>query len=345
MRSIAKVKSRVHDYEVKVVSSLCDVLRLTTEPNTVTFVDANVARLYPDLNRHSFIPVDCVESTKTMPGAGVMFDHLLSRRANSKTHLVAIGGGVLQDVIGYCASTYCRGVTYTLVPTTLLAQADSCVGGKTSLNHGNRKNILGTFYPPTEILIYPKFTETLTVQDYISGLGEVYKFHILQNRMKEFDPSGDVERMIVDGLSYKIDIISRDEFDRGERRFLNFGHTFGHALEITSDHAVPHGIAVVLGSMIAAGVSHRMGCTVADYDLLMDKGRELVRKSGVSIDAEWLDFASLLEIAKADKKSNGNLTMVLIDGSPFLTEVKDQGIVSETIKDLQCEHQTSSYST
>lgn len=345
MRSIANVKSKIRDYEIKIVKSMNDVIGCTHKPNTITFIDANVAKLYPELNQESYISIDCVETVKTISGTEFVFDHLLKRKANSKTHLVAIGGGILQDLIGYCASTYCRGISYTLVPTTLLAQADSCIGGKTSLNHGSRKNILGTFYPPSEVLIYSNFTETLTPQDYISGLGEIYKFHILQNKVSEFDPCGDVEEMTIDGLRYKIEVISVDEFDRGERRFLNFGHTFGHALEITSEYSIPHGIAVVIGSMIAAKVSSSMGYHVPEYDLLMEKGRELVRKSGISINPNWFDFSKLLEIAKSDKKSSGNLTMVLINNSPLLTEVENLGIVSRAIEELRCEFQTLSYST
>ena len=124
------------------------------------------------------------ESIKNLNGTQLIYDKLIERKANINSKVLVIGGGILQDLVGFCASTYCRGIEYILVPTTLLAQADSCVGGKTSLNLPNKKNILGTFYPPSRILIYSNFTKTLSELDLISGFGEIFKFHILQNNIK-----------------------------------------------------------------------------------------------------------------------------------------------------------------
>jgi 3-dehydroquinate synthase len=329
-----KIVSKVKDYEVRFVNSHDHIIEETNKPNTITFIDSNVASLYPELNKEGFVPVFCNEDAKTIEGTHVVLNQLISRKANSKTKLVVIGGGILQDLIGYCASIYCRGIEYILVPTTLLAQADSCIGGKTSINYGSRKNILGTFFPPSKILIDTNFTKTLTRQDYISGLGEVYKFHILQAKMPRFDPNGSVEEMVLDGLRYKADIISRDEFDKGERRFLNFGHTFGHALETISQHEIPHGIAVILGSMIAVTVSKRLGHSVSDYDIIMDRGRELLGLSMIQLKPEWFDYDTLSEIIKSDKKSDGNLTMVLIDETPFLTNIKDKTILTKTLEEI-----------
>ena len=329
-----KIGSRVNDYEVKFVNSTDEILEETRKPNTITFIDSNVASLYPQMNRSDFVRVFCNEDTKTIGGTHVILNQLVDRKANTKTKLVVIGGGILQDLIGYCASIYCRGIEYILVPTTLLAQADSCIGGKTSINYGTRKNILGTFFPPSKILIDTNFTKTLTRQDYISGLGEVYKFHILQGKMSQFDPDGSVKEMVFDGLCYKADIISRDEFDKGERRFLNFGHTFGHAFETISQHEIPHGIAVILGSMIAVTVSKRLGFSVPNYDLTMDMGRELIRLSSIQLKREWFDCDTLLEIIKSDKKSNGNLTMVLINETPFLTDIKDKTILPQILEEI-----------
>ena len=328
------IKSKMGDYAVEFVDSIARVVEETRHPNTITFIDHNVAALYPEINNKDFVSVVCDEDAKTLQGTQTILSELVRRKANTKTKLVVIGGGILQDLIGYCASIYCRGIEYTLVPTTLLAQADSCIGGKTSINYGSRKNILGTFFPPSKILIDTNFTRTLTVKDYISGLGEVYKFHILQAKMGQFDLNGSVQEMVCDGLCYKADIISRDEFDKGERRFLNFGHTFGHALEAVSQHQIPHGIAVILGSMIAVTVSKRLGCSVPDYELTMEKGAELVRLSTTELKKEWFSYESLSEIIKSDKKSNGNLTMVLINETPFLTDITDKSILPQILEEI-----------
>jgi 3-dehydroquinate synthase len=322
------VNSKISNYELWFVHSINDIVNETVKPNTITFVDSTVAQLYTDLNKDEFVLVECNEETKTINGSKVIIDTLIERKANTRTKLVVVGGGVLQDLIGYCASIYCRGIEYLLVPTTLLAQADSCIGGKTSINHGGKKNILGNFYPPSKILIDTNFTRTLTTQDFISGLGEVYKFHILQNKVSQFDPNKSVEEMVYDGLKYKIDILSRDEFDKGERRFLNFGHTFGHALEAVSDYRIPHGIAVILGCMISTLVSTELGYCVADLEDILSIGNDLIRRSNVQLEKAWFEFSALQSVIKSDKKSTGKLTMVLMnDGQPILTDVDQVDII------------------
>jgi 3-dehydroquinate synthase len=318
-----KVKSKINNYELFFLNSLDEIINETKQPNTITFIDKNVAELYSVLNSTNPIIVDCNEDVKSMDGSGLIFSHLVKQKANVNTKLVVIGGGILQDLIGFCASTYCRGIQYILVPTTLLAQADSCVGGKTSLNFENKKNILGTFYPPSKILIYPEFINTLTSLDFISGLGEIYKFHILQNKILNFNPKQNIADMIYDGLEYKIDILSRDEFDKGERKFLNFGHTFGHALESISSNKIPHGIAVIIGCMIAINLSKKLGYTVLNYNKIIEQGKQLIKKTNICFNKQWFDIQSLINIVKSDKKSTGKLTMVLIDTRPVLVDVND----------------------
>ena len=318
-----KVKSKINNYELFFLNSLDEIINETKQPNTITFIDKNVAELYSVLNSTNPIIVDCNEDVKSMDGSGLIFSHLVKQKANVNTKLVVIGGGILQDLIGFCASTYCRGIQYILVPTTLLAQADSCVGGKTSLNFENKKNILGTFYPPSKILIYPEFINTLTSLDFISGLGEIYKFHILQNKILNFNPKQNIADMIYDGLEYKIDILSRDEFDKGERKFLNFGHTFGHALESISSNKIPHGIAVIIGCMIAINLSKKIGYTVLNYNKIIEQGKQLIKKTNICFNKQWFDIQSLINIVKSDKKSTGKLTMVLIDTRPVLVDVND----------------------
>ena len=145
MHSTLKIQSRIKNYTIHFIKDLNKVETLIDQPNTITFIDYNVAQLYPDLYRDTNIVVECVENTKTLEGTHDIFDALIERKANIQTKLLVIGGGILQDLIGFCASTYCRGIEYNLIPTTLLSQADSCLGGKTSINFVDRKNIIGTF--------------------------------------------------------------------------------------------------------------------------------------------------------------------------------------------------------
>lgn len=331
MRDILKIKSKVSNYQLGFVDTIQEIEQQIDQPNTITFIDSNVNLLYPSLQRESNIVLVSSESAKSYAGVGDVLQLLTERRANIQTKLVVIGGGVLQDLIGFCASIYCRGIEYTLIPTTLLAQVDSCVGGKTSINFENKKNIIGTFYPPTNIIIYSDFVKTLSKLDFYSGVGEIYKFHILQNKID--DVSIDINRMVLDGLTYKTSILELDEFDKGERRYLNYGHTFGHALETSSENTIPHGLAVILGCMIATRIARKLGYTVEDYDKIITLGVSLFQASGINLNPEWFDFDALVEITKSDKKSTGKLTMVLVDRNPFLEVVENFSIVKEALKE------------
>ena len=334
MYNILNIKSKILDYKLGFVDSFAQIELIMDQPNTITVIDSNINKLYLSINRKSNIVIECNEEAKTLVGAGYLLNELKDRKANIKTKLIVIGGGVIQDLVGFCASIYCRGIEYTLIPTTLLAQTDSCVGGKTSINLNGRKNILGTFYPPTDIIIYTGFLKTLSELDYLSGMGEIYKFHILQNKIKEFDFTNNSEKMILDGLAYKIDILSRDEFDKGERKFLNFGHTFGHALESTSNNTIPHGIAVIIGSIIAITISKELGYQVNDYELSVEIGYKMLRSSNLVFEKEWFDINKLLEIIKSDKKSTGKLTMVLINSKPVLADVENIAILENILNKI-----------
>jgi len=334
MHNLLNIPSKVNNYTLGFVDSVSEIEDLIDQSNTITIIDHNVSELYPNLNRDNNIVLVCNENSKTLEGTALLISNLINLKVNIKTKLVVIGGGILQDLVGFSASIYARGIEYILVPTTLLAQTDSCVGGKTSINFDSRKNLIGTFYPPTSIVICTKFLDTLSPLDYISGLGEIYKFHILQSKTPYFSPNSNIESMILDSLKYKVDILSRDEFDKGERKFLNFGHTFGHALESTSNHEIPHGVAVILGSILAVKLSNNLGYKVDNYDCIIKKGIDLIQKTNINFDPKWFDFDSLMEIVKSDKKSTGKLTMVLIDDKPFLENVEDVSILKETLKQI-----------
>jgi len=332
MHSKLNIPSKLNNYSLTFVSNIGKIQSYIDNQNTITIIDSNVNKLYPFLNRNNNIVLECNEDLKTLKGAYDLITILSNLKTNTNTKLVVIGGGILQDLVGFCASIYARGIEYILIPTTLLAQTDSCVGGKTSINFNNRKNLLGTFYPPSNIIICTEFLKTLSPLDYISGLGEIYKFYLLQNKISEFDLNSSIEPMILDGLKYKIDILTRDEFDKGERKFLNFGHTFGHVLESTSNHKIPHGIAVILGSIIALKLSTKLGYQVPNYELSIEKGINLVKSSKITFQPEWFDLNSLLEIVRSDKKSTGKLTMVLLSDNPFLHDIQDPKVLTQILQ-------------
>lgn len=364
--SYLEIKSKLKNYNVNVIDSLTSIVEIMKLDNVITFIDSNVYNLYEEFQNMSsnLVIVKANEDFKSHENLELIIDNLISFDANSNTTLLAIGGGVVQDMIGYVASIWNRGIDYILVPTTVLAQIDSCIGGKTSINYRNKKNIIGTFYPPLTILIYHDFVKTLSPIDYWSGFGEYLKYCILDNN-RSYDshnksiPSiigtdlsvndltnGIICGMIIRaGLAYKADIINQDEFDKGERKLLNFGHTFGHALETVSSYAIPHGIGVMFGSLIALYISKQQyGGDGYETEQIFSKVRNIVvginykcgfTKDNNKIKEEWFDYEKLSQAIKADKKQTGSkqLRMVLLskDG-PVVDYVKNIEYVKQALE-------------
>ena len=338
MYSQINIKSKIKDYSVS-FKSLNEIYNLIGEDFHLAVVDKNVAKYFPQFGKGDLIVVDTNEDLKSWRGLEKIFDKFAEKKVNTQTKLVVIGGGVLQDAVGFCASVYCRGIEYYLVPTTLLSQIDSCVGGKTSINYGSRKNILGTFYPPTEILICADFLLSLAQEDFCSGLGELFKFDLLRNKIEDshieklINDKESILPYVEDSLKYKISILEIDEFDKKERKFLNFGHTFGHALEITSNYKLSHGYAVIIGCLVALQIS----IDLFDYDknkfdIALNLAKKIL-KNTVEIKKEWFDYDALMECVKSDKKNTGCVNMVLLkDGNPIIQKIEDHSIINRALE-------------
>jgi 3-dehydroquinate synthase len=335
-----KIKSKIKDYCVHFIDNLSEIDSLIENKDNIIIIDQNVNDLFFKRNpSNKFIVIKSDENIKSLESATDILKIFSDLKINSKNTIIVIGGGILQDLISFCASIYCRGIDYILVPTTLLSQTDSCVGGKTSINFNHKKNILGTFYPPKEILIYIKFAKTLSKLDLYSGIGEIYKFYILQDKIKDFPKKiqsiRTLKRVIHKELKFKISILKKDEFDKKERKFLNFGHTFAHALEISSGYKIPHGIAVIIGSMIAIEISNQFK-NDSSYKQILEVGKNLINDSvDFTIDEKWFDFNILLPLIKSDKKNTHCINMVLmIDGNPELCQINDVTVLEKATKTI-----------
>jgi 3-dehydroquinate synthase len=217
--------------------------------------------------------VDAVETNKSLDASPRFIEQMRQGGANRSTHLVAVGGGIIQDLSAFIASVYMRGLEWTYVPTTVLAMVDSCIGGKSSINVGPYKNLVGTFHSPKQVRIDPAVIATLPDDQRASGLIEAAKItfcrgaeafaeHMNCQPSVAMDPAG-LERLIINSLLSKKWFIETDEFDRKERLLLNFGHTFGHAIEGASHFAIPHGIAVGLGIECAIAFEEQRGVSYA----------------------------------------------------------------------------------
>ncbi len=269
------------------------------------------------------------EEAKSLERMTDVIVQLRQRRATRATELIAVGGGVVQDVTAFVASIYMRGLPWTYVPTTLLAMTDSCIGGKSSINVGCYKNIVGTFYPPAAVLIDPALTATLSAEQRAAGLCEAAKICLCRGvdsfeRYLAMRPSLEADERTLAGvcdhsLRAKKWFIEVDEFDQNERLLLNFGHTFGHALEAASGFAVSHGIAVGLGMLAALRLGEAMG---RDYAAAPHIGRfrdhveHLVATAkGLHETLAGISLATAMDAFGSDKK-HGRVHVVVITVGP-----------------------------
>ena len=223
----------------------------------------------------SSIPVDrriLINASENNKALEYMAEVILKLRdlgANRSTHLVVLGGGVIQDIATFSASIYMRGIQWTYMPTTLLSMADSCIGGKSSINVMGYKNLVGNFYPPKEVMVDIDFVATMDAEKIVGGLFEAAKicyargFVDFQDYLCDTPYAGmssdNIQAIIVRALKTKKWFIETDEFDQKERLLLNFGHTFGHAIEAGTDFGVSHGIAVGIGMMVAVEFAQKRG--------------------------------------------------------------------------------------
>jgi 3-dehydroquinate synthase len=248
---------------------------------------------------------------------------LLEVKAERSTTLVALGGGVVGDIAGFAAAIYQRGMPFVQVPTTLLAQVDSSVGGKTGINHALGKNMIGAFHQPRAVLIDTDCLRTLPDREFAAGLAEVIKYGAIRDRTFFDWLDAELSRLIArdaDALVHavtescriKAEIVAADERETGERALLNFGHTFGHAIEAGVGYGEwLHGEAVAAGMVMAAKLSKRLG-SITDADVM--RLRALLQRAGLPVEAPSLGVARYLALMGHDKKVvGGRMRFVLLD--------------------------------
>jgi 3-dehydroquinate synthase len=290
----------------------------------------------PDFNEAQISLIEAVERHKTMETVLTICEKLTSFNSKRNTVLIAIGGGIVQDISGFIASILYRGIKWLYFPTTLLAACDSCIGGKTSLNYKTYKNLLGSFYPPDRIMIYPEFFNSLSLVDYYSGLGEIVKFNVLAGHAEIKNIVSNMEELlsrntkvlysfIEKSLNFKKCFIEEDEFDKGKRLLLNFAHTFGHAFETTSGYAIPHGSAVVLGMITANAIS--LGRKMLDQDIVKEIEFPCKKIICFELKKEWFNIDAVIAAVRKDKKQTDNfISAILLHDDFSLKLYKDIGI-------------------
>ncbi|MBO5566075.1 MAG: hypothetical protein J5934_02485 [Succinivibrio sp.] len=323
-----KIKSHIREYEVFFEEDDSFLENLEQKKEAFYVIDKTVYELYSSL--FATIPanklylLEAKEENKVIDIALDICDHLVSFNAKRNLNLISIGGGIVQDITGFVANIMYRGINWIFVPTTLLASCDSCIGSKTSLNYKKYKNLLGTFFPPSEIHIFTQFFNTLSEKDFYSGLGEVIKFNIMtgesglsflekniHNILKKDHEQ--LLEVVKRSLAFKQMFIEADEFDHGERIKLNFAHTFGHSIEVLSSYEIPHGTAVAIGMLMANEISEKRGWLSSDIARRCQSLLLPVIKIDDSFSVLDQPVEKYLEIIKKDKKQIASaVTAVLI---------------------------------
>jgi 3-dehydroquinate synthase len=308
-----KIKSFKGEYEVEFL----DVLKEIEGDFIVVdrYVYDNYSSLFSEISEGRLHIVESNEGVKTLTGSQELIDKLISSNFRRNNSITAVGGGVVQDLVSFTTSVLYRGVSWIFYPTTLLAQCDSCIGSKTSINYKGYKNLLGGFHPPSKIYICKEFTKSLPESEIKCGMGEMLHYFLLNNKLDL------AERMVSDNeirknlseyiqlsLALKKEMVQKDEFDKGERNLFNYGHTFGHAIEKVSDYEINHGQAVTMGMEIANRLSLKMGLIDRDK---YDRMKTILEKNMPNYVIE--DSGAYVDALKRDKKNTNNqLTCILL---------------------------------
>ncbi|HWZ72562.1 MAG TPA: 3-dehydroquinate synthase [Casimicrobiaceae bacterium] len=271
--------------------------------------------------RYDVIVVPDGEAHKDWAALYQIHTRLLELKAERSTMLIALGGGVIGDLAGFAAATYQRGMPLVQIPTTLLAQVDSSVGGKTAVNHPLGKNMIGAFYQPVAVIIDTATLASLPAREYVSGLAEVVKYGAIRcaelfawlEESMEALLARDEDAMahaVVESCRIKAEIVAVDERETGERALLNFGHTFGHAIEVGTGYGTwLHGEAVAAGMVLAAELSLRIsGLPRADHNRL----QSLLARAGLPTRAPPLGVERYLELISRDKKVEASVMRFIL---------------------------------
>ncbi len=340
-----------HQYDVLIEPGLLKTagerIAQIWSPRKIALIsDDNVAPLYQkdlaaQLTNQGF-EVHCYdfpagEASKSLAQLQRLSEKLAKANFNRDDAVIALGGGVTGDLVGFLAATYMRGISLIQIPTSLLAQVDSSVGGKTAVDLGTTKNIIGAFYEPDLVLIDPQTLTTLPIRDLVEGYGEIVKAAAMVGNgfwrlIEQIDSPAAILKHALElskfSIQFKADIVMADEKESGQRQLLNFGHTIGHAIEALSAGELRHGEAISIGTVAICRAFEAAGKTAPGTT---QKITARLTAVGLPITSPWLASNRVLELIKHDKKNhNGYLNLVYVKeiGVPTILKVPTNQIAA-----------------
>jgi 3-dehydroquinate synthase len=344
------IHSRQDDYQVHFIGDLKDIIdRLLSIPRSVLLIDRSVAELYKhelDLLLSSIptLMLSASEEEKTLVGVQKILNFFQHCNCNKQSNIIAVGGGIIQDLTAFSCHLYYRGLKWFFVPTTLLSMTDSCIGAKSGINFNAFKNQLGAFHAPAEIFIYHQFINTLSDLDVQSGYGEILKLCLTgsPNLFRQLEISlddakcfrkADVAELIYESLKIKKEIIEIDEYETDLRRILNYGHTFGHSLETVTQYEIPHGTAVAWGIDLVNYISLRLGLLNRETYTQI---HEFIEKHFIFSCANKISVDEVINAAKRDKKVTKNfLNLAILEkiGKITIIPVAFDSLLTEAVEE------------
>ena len=315
------IKSSIREnYSINFIDNIDKCLiEIVDKGNVFFIIDSKVELLYKlsrlkTLENSKFINIISSEQNKTLQYVQEVLRDLISKGIRKNSILIAIGGGITQDIVAFISSILYRGIDWVFIPTTLLAQCDSCIGSKSSINFDLYKNLLGTFNPPSKIFIYNGFLDSLSESEIKSGIGEMLHYFLTEGIELAEGISDNYELLLKDrsalsfyisnSLRIKKQIIEIDEFDQNARHIFNYGHTFGHAIEAITNYSIPHGQAITIGMDLANFISLKRGMlTFKDFE----KMHKILIKNIPFFIIDISNIELYCSVLSKDKKNKDNL--------------------------------------
>lgn len=325
-----EIKGAQSNSQILIGENLSNVSKYLPSEKVVIITDTNVKDLYKEqFPNFPVIEIGMGEKIKTLETVEQIYCRLVDMEADRSFFILAIGGGLVCDVAGYVASTYMRGIRFGFVSSTLLSQVDASVGGKNGVNFKGYKNLIGTFNQPKFVICDINMLKTLPKRDFLCGFAEIIKhtciadeamFEFLEKNYKkalDFDLDT-IEKLVLNSVEIKAGVVNKDEREKGERRKLNFGHTYGHAIEKVT--GLPHGESVSLGMVAAARISANKNYITKSEAERIEK---LLSSFGLPVEYKYDKVKAIEALGKDKKREKSNIKFVLLNkiGSAVIEDV------------------------